>query len=260
MDALIGCSGFVGSTLSRQRTFSKHYRSTNIGEISGQQFDTVICAAAPAKKWLANQNPDADRDSIDHLISHLGTIQCKTLVLISTVDVFQDPNGIDENSLVVEEGLHPYGLNRRRLEKYVASHFESTVIVRLPGLVGPGLRKNIIFDLLNNNNLSSVDSRSHFQFYPMVNLWVDIQRALALSQPIIHLTATPTSVREVAKEGFGLVFDNILEPPPARYDFRSIHANAFGGSDGYQYNKREVFLAIRAYAQSELRSLESVLA
>ena len=59
--ALIGYSGFVGSTLFKQHAFESLFRSTNIGEINGQIFDTVVCAGAPAQKWIANRDPEADR-------------------------------------------------------------------------------------------------------------------------------------------------------------------------------------------------------
>ena len=81
--ALIGFSGFVGSTLLKQATFESLYRSRNISDIDGLTFNTVVCAGAPAQKWMANQDPEADRQKIDGLIAHLKTIQCKTFILIS---------------------------------------------------------------------------------------------------------------------------------------------------------------------------------
>lgn len=48
--ALIGFSGFVGSTLVKQTRFSDFYRSTNIQEIDNKEFDTIVCAGAPAQK------------------------------------------------------------------------------------------------------------------------------------------------------------------------------------------------------------------
>ena len=39
--ALIGYTGFVGSTLLRQRPFDEQYNSKNIREIAGQQFDLI---------------------------------------------------------------------------------------------------------------------------------------------------------------------------------------------------------------------------
>lgn len=255
--ALIGFSGFVGSTLLGQTEFTALYRSTNIGDIDGGTFDLVVCAGAPAQKWIANREPEVDRQCIDGLMGHLRTVRCGTFVLISTVDVFGNPIGVDEGSAVPEAGLHAYGLNRRRLETFVASHFERHLIVRLPGLVGPGLRKNVIFDFLNDNNLHAIDSRGVFQFYPMVNLWYDLRTALAAGLDLVHLTAAPVSVADIATQGFGRTFSQELPGTPARYDLRTRHATLFGGSGAYQYSTRETLQAVRAYAQSEVPTLKS---
>lgn len=250
-DALIGYTGFVGSTLLRQTSFSGHFRSKNIDDLSGTNWDTVVCAAAPAAKWIANQDPVADRKNVDVLIRNLDLMQCRHFILISTVDVFGNPIAVDEKSPVEENDLHAYGLHRRLLEKFVENRFEQYLIVRLPGLVGPGLRKNVIFDFLNGNNLHMVDARSVFQFYPMTNLCYDIRIALQHGLDLVHLTAEPVSVAEVARKGFDLSFDYELEKQPANYDFRSIYAELFNGNDAYQYSRMESIQAIRAYAQSE---------
>ncbi|WP_283151022.1 pyridine nucleotide transhydrogenase [Silvimonas soli] len=250
-NALIGFSGFVGSTLLRQAHFDALYRSTNIQDIAGEAFDVVVCAGAPAQKWIANRDPEADRQKIESLISHLKTIKCETFVLISTVDVFLQPLGVDEDTAVQETGLHAYGLHRRQLEKFVQEHFPKHLIVRLPGLVGPGLRKNVIYDFLNNNNLVSIESRGVFQFYPMVNLWFDIQVALQAGLTLVHLTAEPISVADVSLLGFGKLFGHQLSGTPARYDMQTLHAAIFGKGGRHQYSASETLLAIRAYAQSE---------
>ena len=251
MQALIGYSGFVGSTLLKQAQFAARYRSTNIHEIAGQSFDAVYCAGAPAQKWLANKDPAGDLARIKALIAQLQTVGCGQFVLISTVDVFGNPQGVDEQSRVEERGLHAYGLHRRMLEQFVMDHFPSHLIVRLPGLVGPGLRKNIIYDLLNNNNLHAIESRNVFQFYPMVNLYYDIQIALQAGLKLIHLTAAPISVAEIAQQGFGRSFTQQLSGPLLRYDLRTRHEDVYGCGVDYQYSVRETIQAVRAYAQSE---------
>ena len=255
-NALIGFSGFVGSTLLKQARFDAFYRSTTIGEIEGKVFNTVVCAGAPAQKWIANREPEADRQNIDSLMAQLLTIQCKTFVLISTVDVFKSPIAVDEDTLVEETGLHAYGSHRRLLEKFVANHFSQHLIVRLPGLVGPGLRKNVIFDFLNANNLPAIDSRGRFQFYPMVNLWHDICAALDAGLRLVHLTAAPISVADVSLQGFGRPFLQVLAGTPGSYDMRTRHAAVFGAAGDYQYSARETIQAIRAYAQSEPLALK----
>ena len=252
---LIGFTGFVGSSLLKQTRFEALYRSTNIQEVEGQSFSLVVCAGASAQKWIANKDPKTDLRKIERLIGHLKKIRCKKFILISTVDVFKSAIDIDENTPIVEEGLHAYGLHRRLLEKFVESHFERCLVIRLPGLVGPGLRKNIIFDLLNDKNLNMIDSRSIFQFYPMVNLWSDIQTALTNNLNLVHFTAEPISVEEIAIKGFGLDFKHTLKNLPVRYNMRSIYSQLFSGKNGYQYSSKETLLAVRSYEQSESKTV-----
>jgi len=251
-NALIGYTGFVGSTLLRQAEFDYLYRSANIASVVGRSFDCIVCAAAPGQKWIANRDPEADLRNIQALMSHLDRVDCReAFVLISTVDVFKTPTEVDEYSVVDETGLHPYGFHRHLLERFVANRFKSHLIVRLPGLVGPGLRKNVIYDFLNNNRLNLIDSRATFQFYPMVNLWYDIQTALRASLQIVHLTAEPVSVSNVSLKGFGRPFVQVLDATPGHYDITTRHADLFGAKGKYQYSARETIQAIRAYAQSE---------
>jgi nucleoside-diphosphate-sugar epimerase len=254
--ALIGYSGFVGSTLRKQRSFDAGFRSANIAEINGKSFDEVICAAAPAQKWKANKDPEGDLQAIQGIMAHLDTVQCGRFILISTVDVFPRPFDVNEDTPI---GDHPeaYGRNRRLLERFIEERFPDHWIVRLPALVGPGLRKNIVFDFLNENNVSAIDSRGSFQFYPMVNLWADLQIAMRKELRLIHLAAEPITVAEVAQEGFGMTHNNEVVSSPAAYRFQSKHAHEFGLRGSYQYSKRDTLLAIRAYAQSEPRTLQA---
>lgn len=246
--ALIGSTGFVGSTLLSQRAFDYCYHSTDIADIDNKEFDLVICAAAPAKKWYANLHPDMDRACIDSLIDHLKTVKAKKFILISTVDVFKSPVNVDENSPIILDELKPYGYNRRRLELFVKKNFTSHLIVRLPGLVGSGLKKNIIYDFKNHNEIEKIESDNIFQFYPMKNLFKDITKADELGLDLVHLTACPVSVKEVAKFAFGLDFNNHTGNPLISYDFKTAYGTRFGKTGDYQYDKVESLMAIKEYA------------
>lgn len=249
-NALIGYTGFVGATLMRQADFTALYRSTNIGDIRGKTFDTVVCAGAPGLKWKANACPDEDRAAIATLIDCLDRIDCKRLVLISTVDVFADPVGVDEATTVEQAALKPYGLHRRMLEEFVAGRFENTLTVRLPGLVGAGLRKNLVYDLKHGNGVERIDPRGVFQFYPMDRLWRDIGVASDAGLRLVHLTAEPVSVEQVALEGFGVRLAQAFDGAPVRYDFQTRHAALFGASGMYQYSKADTLAAVRDYARA----------
>lgn len=254
MKALIGHTGFVGTSLKRQTSFGNCYASSNIDTIRGQDFALLVCSGAPAKKWIADRDPEADLANIQLLADNLKAVRAKQVVLISTVDVFSDCRGRDETSAVDEQGLSAYGRNRLWLERFVADRFDNVLIVRLVGLVGPGLRKNALFDLHNDNALQNIDARGRFQFYPMVNLWNDLTVALANRLSLVHFVAEPISVGQAANSCFGKTFDNRLDRPPADYDLRTQHAALFGGQGHYLYSQRESLLAIGAYAQSEPHS------
>jgi len=248
--ALIGHTGFVGGTLARERAFGATYNSRNIDEIAGRAFDLVVCAGAPAEKWKANAEPERDRANIQRLIDCLATVRAARVALVSTVDVFADPQGVDESTPVATAGLHAYGRHRHMLEEALLARFD-TVVLRLPGLYGRGLKKNVIFDFLHDNDVHKVDSRGVFQFYGLDRLGHDLDRALASGLPLVHLATEPVTVAEVARSAFGRNFDNPVVPVPARYDFRTRHAALFGGRGPYIESRHEVLQGIRRFVDAE---------
>ena len=250
--ALIGYTGFVGSTLLRQRSFDACFNSLNIDNISVRSFDLVVCCGARAEKWKANADPEADLDNIERLTRALGMVNARKLVLISTVDVFLNPTDVDEDSATPMTGLQPYGRNRRRLEQIVAGRFDAHV-VRLPGLYGPGLKKNAIYDLLHDNDVHKIDSRGVFQFYGVNRLWRDIETAIDNDLPIVHLPPEPVSVADVARAAFDMEFTNEVATTVARYDIRTKYAALFGGEGPYTQTKTAELSEIAAFIAAERR-------
>ena len=144
------------------------------------------------------------------------------------------------------DGLHAYGLNRFNLETFVRGRYEErSQILRLPGLVGPGLRKNIIYDLKHDNNIDKINGSNVYQFYPMNNLWKDID--LTKNIGLTNLSTEPISSAQVA-EIFGKTVPSGI--PTADYDMRSISAKPFTSKDDYWYSKQEVIAAIEEYKNS----------
>lgn len=248
--ALIGSTGLVGGTLLRQTDFDDRFHSTDIEDIAGRDYGLVVCAGAPAVKWKANREPEADRANLDRLMEALGRAHADHVILISTVDVYAQPVDVDESTPVDGVPNHAYGTHRRALERFVEQRFPST-IVRLPGLFGAGLKKNVIYDFLHGNLLDQVDAGSVFQFYDLRRLWADLQAVRALGLPLVNLPTEPVSVADVAAHGFGIRFDNRTEAGPARYDMRTRHAAALGGGNGYLEDASTVLERIARYAASE---------
>jgi len=248
--ALIGYTGFVGSNLLRQRGFDACFNSSNIAQIAGRSFDLVVCCGAPAEKWKANAEPERDLDNIERLTRALTRVEAHKVVLISTIDVFMNPVEVDEGSPTPTSGLHAYGRHRRRLEQIVAGRFDAT-IVRLVGLYGHGLKKNVIYDFLHQNELHKIDSRGVFQYYDVGRLWRDAEIALEHELPLVHLPTEPVSVSDVARAGFGIEFKNEVAAAPARYDVHTRYAELFGGTEVYIEDRVETLAGIAAFVATE---------
>lgn len=248
---LIGYSGFVGSNLLRQHAFDELYNSKNIRDIQGREFDVLVCAGVSAVKYKANKEPEADWEGIQKLLQALLTVKSKQLVLISTVDVYPNPVGVNEQDDITAEEYPAYGKNRLRLEREVRATFPQVHIVRLPGLYGRGLKKNFIFDLHNNNCLHLTHKDSTFQFYNLENLWSDIQTVIQKNIPLINITTEPVQAQQVAKRSFGVGFETVTEKPPVQYDIQTVHAPAFGKAGPYVYSAEYTFEQIKQFVQSE---------
>lgn len=149
MNALVGYTGFVGSNLYKSFKFDKVYNSKNIEESFGLSPDLLVYAGVRAEKYLANNEPEKDYDVILNAEENIKKINPKRIVLISTIDVYKYPVNVDENTIIDTENLHPYGLNRYKLEMWVKENFLNHLIIRLPGLYGENIKKNFIYDYIN---------------------------------------------------------------------------------------------------------------
>lgn len=149
MNALVGYTGFVGSNLYASGAFEAIYNSKNIKEAYDTRPDLLVYAGLRAEKYLANSAPEKDMELIRQAEENIRRIHPKKLVLISTIDVFKDPKGMDEYSAIDTKDLHAYGYNRRLLEIWAREHYPDVLIIRLPGLFGRNIKKNFIFDYIN---------------------------------------------------------------------------------------------------------------
>ncbi|BCJ87791.1 NAD-dependent epimerase/dehydratase family protein [Effusibacillus dendaii] len=250
---LIGYTGFVGQTLLKQTTFDSLFNSKNISDIKGKNFDLIVCAGASAVKWKANQNPEEDLRNINSLIENLKEVETKKFILISTVDVYKNPILVDEDTVIEPGEIDPYGRHRFYLEQFAREHCKDTLTIRLPGLFGTGLKKNFIYDLLNNNCLHLTHYESAFQFYNLKNLWKDIQIALENNLEIVNFATEPVTAKEVALNCFGVDFSNVTEKPSVYYDMRSKFSNLFGEDLNYMCSKQHVLEQIKQFVAEQKR-------
>ena len=168
MKALVGYTGFVGSNLAAAGNFDGLYNSKNVKEAYGTNPDVLYYSGVPAAKFIANKFPDMDMSIMKGAVENIRKINPKKLVLISTVDVYKNPNGKDEDSEMETDGLEAYGKNRLWLENRVKEICPDCHIIRLPGLYGKNIKKNFIYDfinyipaLLNEKKMAELSAKEH---------------------------------------------------------------------------------------------------
>lgn len=146
-DLLVGSTGFVGGNLAAAHPFGAQCHSTDVAVQYGTAPELCVYAGVPAAMFLANADPDADLAVMAAARENLRRIAPQRVVLISSIAVYADSRGRDEQSPLPDGALPPYGRNRLQLERWVRQDFPQALIVRLPALYGAGLKKNFLFDL-----------------------------------------------------------------------------------------------------------------
>lgn len=188
MDGLVGYTGTVGKTLIDCRGLTEEncafYNSSNIDQIDGKSFDTLYICGISANKWIANRYGDEDLKKIEGLISHLETVKAKKAVLISTVDVHSGDF---------------YGNNRLAAERKILSIKDlHCKVLRLPGLIGKHIKKNLIYDLAHpEKDLKFTSVWSHFIFFNLEHISLYIDHLFNSEREILELTGEPMSVFEI---------------------------------------------------------------
>lgn len=149
MKSLVGYTGFVGSNLAMSTHFDETYNRSNIKEAFGTNPDLLVYAGVVAQKFMANKSPEKDMEIIQEAVDNIKKINPKRLVLISTIDVYENPVDVDENTTIDPNASCAYGKNRFYLEKWVQDNHKDYLIVRLPALFGRNIKKNFVYDLIH---------------------------------------------------------------------------------------------------------------
>lgn len=194
MNILVGNTGFVGKNLKENIKFEYEFNSTNIEKIiecpSGCD---VYLSCLPATKWKVNQNI---YDDIKNIISILGFIRknnYNNVYLMSTIDVYSDsPLEVDEDYTPNFSSLN-YGSNRLLFEYSLKQVIDckNLYIFRLPALFGKSLKKNVIFDLINDNQLEKINLNSYYQWYDLNDLANHIKQFSSFDGGVFNLFTEP---------------------------------------------------------------------
>lgn len=249
--ALIGRTGFVGSSLARAEHFDLLVNRTDLESLQGSRLKRLVCAGLPATKWVVNNKPEEDAANIRRLKATLTTVQVETFILISTIDVYPRSSDADETYDCSREPNHAYGKHRLEFEHFVRESFPSAYIVRLPALFGYGLKKNIIYDLLHDNQIERINPASRFQWYPLSRLANDLRTIEIHGLPLVNLFTEPVETRLILEQLFPDKAAGQSPDSQAHYDLRTHHGAIFGGDSRYIMSADAIMEALSDFVRME---------
>jgi nucleoside-diphosphate-sugar epimerase len=159
MILLVGGNGFVGSAYARLFNqlglLYEVVTRTNAATFRYSQCDVLINANGNSKKFLADREPLAEFDaSVRSVAETVEWFKPSLYVHLSTGDVYPDqssPLVTQEDQSIDVTRISRYGLHKYVAEQIVQGTQERWLIFRMGGFVGPGLKKNAIFDMMRGD-------------------------------------------------------------------------------------------------------------
>jgi nucleoside-diphosphate-sugar epimerase len=232
MILLLGGQGFVGSAFGRLfATRGIAHESITRGSYAkavGRAGAILINASANSRKYLADRDWHADFEaSVASVARTLCDFTADLYVLISSVDVYNvldDPAQNGEEAVIDPFRLSTYGFHKYLAEACVRRHARRWLIVRLAGMVGPGLKKNPVFDVLHGRPLS-IHPDSAYQFMSTDAAADVVWRLIeaGVTNRIVNVCGqgvmSPTTIGELAGKPL------IVSPEAAASPPRVVHIN-----------------------------------
>jgi len=189
--AVIGSRGYVGNEICKALEDQGIVNLTRVDRCNYEQakqqtdYDTVVNAAMPSKRYWAQKNPKIDfQETVEKTFLIVNEWRANKYVQISSISARTQLNTV-------------YGRHKSAAEKLLNA--EKDLILRLGPMYGSGLSKGVLIDLLENKKVF-VDKQSRYCFAPVswVGSW--IAKNLNLSGIIDIGAKNNISVEEIANQ------------------------------------------------------------
>lgn len=204
---LLGGNGFVGSGYARELERAgipfEVITRQNYDQLVDRRCEVLINANGNSSKLLGRTDPKGEfRASVLSVRDSLVDFNFGTYVFLSTSDVYPDSSCAElteETSDIDIAAQSSYGFHKYLAEQCVRHAAPRWLVIRQGGFVGPGMKKNAVFDVLHGEK-AWVHPETRFQY---IHTDDSARSCLALLEQgtindIFNLTARGTiSVREV---------------------------------------------------------------
>jgi len=156
---IMGARGLLGGDLveyfsSRAKVLS--ITRDNYDTLKGEHVNVLINANGNSRRFWANQYPLEDFEaSTASVYRSLFDFKFDTYIYISSVDAYADHSGptTTREDMSGDGKRDPYGHNKFLAEQIVKNYAPSHIIMRLATVLGSGLKKGLVYDMLKREPL-----------------------------------------------------------------------------------------------------------
>ncbi|MGY8998881.1 MAG: NAD-dependent epimerase/dehydratase family protein [Rhodospirillales bacterium] len=204
---VIGAGGFIGVNMVaylKNAGFIVHeaFRGTSREELARNTYDLVFNCAGNSKTWLSQRDPlKCLQENVIDLVSDLKDLRFGVWVQISSNTVYTTENTQEDVTIVTEE-IGTYAFHKLLGEHYTQHLASKWLVLRPTGFFGPGLKKNLLFDLRHNATQIFYTRDSFIDFLP-IEIFCEMAKILA-----------ERTVHEVVNVGSGIAVsvEKIIKP------------------------------------------------
>ena len=158
---IIGAKGFIGSAVAAEALARGYAVSAvdldNYKDFKGLETDLLVNAAGNSSKFIDDQDPVKGYElSVTSVMQALHDFRFRFYVQLSSGAIYPDegnPRANSEDAPLQPSEMTRYGFHKWLAEQLVRHYAPRHLIVRMGGFVGPGLKKNALFDLLTGGPL-----------------------------------------------------------------------------------------------------------
>jgi dTDP-4-dehydrorhamnose reductase len=218
-------SGFLGTKLLEQLKSATVFDRSSLFAIP-KFCDVIIIAAPTGNRLTVNQNPKQDLEDCISIHNAVEQVSYRKIIYLSTVDVYATKTSkSDQPEPLVPDSS--YGANRYLLESKISA-LPNSAIVRLPSLCHKDIKKNILYDLVNQQWLEKICLDSETQWYPVDQLSNDIEYIIDNNISQINLTTAPISNRVIVEKFCPELMEHLQlnSLQKTQYNVRTCHSDS----------------------------------
>lgn len=254
---VLGYTGFVGSAVYKLlQNVDGHiiFGVNSHTYLDVNDFDVVINCAGFSEKYIANKNPNKMELVENSIFEKISNLRFKSLIHISSIEA--------------ELELDSYGILKKQMEQRILSKYKQATVLRLGGIIGGGLKKNVIFDIINNKllfvtadsiyNFITTDEITNIVLYLMNNVIEGVINVGA-SKSILVLEIVKLLRKDVVYGSKKEVYNIDVSRLSSFYSVKSSkdYIEEFMASNDYEYTGQKLWY--HTFVLKELVYISSLL-